>query len=372
MFTEPKIISNEQLSTRAYIIYYYNGKRYREYNGKRLNLDLNPNYCKTLRDKNRLLSSLQYEFKKALNSGWSPLQDISRQRTSFGDGIKEILDDKLSSEYSRTYKRDLETVYKQLIAFLPKQLLNNTVADIDRSHFEKFLNQFKSSNRHYMNKRRSLSVFFTGMIKKGYTTINPALDTDRLKVKSVLHEPYTSSELKAILGYLKLHYPNLYLCCLMTYGCLLRPHQEIRLLKKRHFDDNLTRISLSGKENKSGRIRSTFVPEYVKHELDLKLRDAQNGDVNIFTLEEVPFNDDYFKTQWSRAKTEMLKIKLIRKGQTIYSFRHSGAIAVYKKTKDIHILQQVLQHSDMAVTLNYLRGLGEVSDERLKDVLPEL
>ena len=223
-----------------------------------------------------------------------------------------------------------------------------------------------------MNKRRSLSVFFTGMIKKGYTTINPALDTDRLKVKSVLHEPYTSSELKAILGYLKPHYPNLYLCCLMTYGCLLRPHQEIRLLKKRHFDDNLTRISLSGKENKSGRIRSTFVPQYVKDELDLKLSDALNRDVNIFTLEEVPFNDDYFKTQWSRAKTEMLKIKLIRKGQTIYSFRHSGAIAVYKKTKDIHILQQVLQHSDMAVTLNYLRGLGEVSDERLKDVLPEL
>ncbi|WP_316808073.1 site-specific integrase [Pedobacter agri] len=372
MFTEPKIVSNDQLKSRAYIIYYYNGIRYREYNGKRLNLDLNPNYCTNLNDKNRLLTTLQYEFKRALNSGWSPLQDLSRQRTKFVDGMKVVLDDKLSSEYSRTYKRDLETVYKQLIAFLPKHLLNNTVADIDRSHFEKFLNQFKSSNRHYMNKRRSLSVFFTGMIKKGFTTVNPALDTDRLKVKSVLHEPYSPTELKEILNYLKIHYPNLYLCCLMTYGCLLRPHQEIRLLKKRHFDYELTRITLSGKENKSGRIRSTFVPLYVKLELESRLINIDNGDVNIFTLDEVPFNDDYFKTQWSRAKTEMLKIRLIRKGQTIYSFRHSGAIAVYRKTKDIHILQQVLQHSDMAVTLNYLRGLGEVSDERLRDVLPEL
>ncbi|WP_231465346.1 site-specific integrase [Pedobacter sp. Leaf132] len=371
MFTEPKIVSNDKLKSRAYVIFYYNGKRYREYNGKRLNLDLNPNYSKTLKDKNRLLSALRFAFQKALDSGWSPLKDMSKLRATFGEGLIEVLNDKLSSEYSRTYKRDLETLHKQLTEFLPKHLMGSIVADIDRSYFEKFLNQFKSSNRHYMNKRRSLSVFFTGMIKKGYTTLNPALDTDRLKVKSVLHEPYSSSELKAILGYLKVHYPNLHLCCLMTYGCLLRPHQEIRLLRKSHFNDDLTRISLSGKENKSGRIRSTFVPQYVKDELEIKLSDA-DGDDNIFTLDKLPFNDDYFKTQWSRAKTEMLKIRLIRKGQTIYSFRHSGAIAVYKKTKDIHILQQVLQHSDMAVTLNYLRGLGEVADERLRDVLPEL
>lgn len=48
----------------------------------------------------------------------------------------------------------------------------------------------------------------------------------------------------------------------------------------------------------------------------------------------------------------MLKLGLIEKDQTLYSFRHTAVVNVYKKTKDLHILQQLLQHSNMIVTLN--------------------
>ncbi|GGC75302.1 hypothetical protein GCM10011387_31280 [Pedobacter quisquiliarum] len=85
-----------------------------------------------------------------------------------------------------------------------------------------------------------------------------------------------------------------------------------------------------------------------------------------------PYNVSYLNTQWSRAKAKMFNIGLIQKDQTIYSFRHTAAVNVYKKTKDLHILQELLQHSNMVVTLNYLRGLGEVNDERLKEFMPEL
>jgi integrase len=57
-------------------------------------------------------------------------------------------------------------------------------------------------------------------------------------------------------------------------------------------------------------------------------------------------------------------------GQTLYSLRHSGAIAVYEKTKNIKILQTVMGHSDMATSLTYLRGL-EVNELDVA-VLPEL
>ena len=68
----------------------------------------------------------------------------------------------------------------------------------------------------------------------------------------------------------------------------------------------------------------------------------------------------------------MLKLKLVLKNHTLYSFRHTAVVNVYRKTKDLHILQQMLQHSNMIVTLNYLRGLGEVNDEQLKNSMPEL
>ena len=63
---------------------------------------------------------------------------------------------------------------------------------------------------------------------------------------------------------------------------------------------------------------------------------------------------------------------ILQKDQTIYSFRHTAAVDVYNRTKDIHIIQQLMGHSTMIVTLNYLRGLGELNSQQLKDALPVL
>ena len=51
-------------------------------------------------------------------------------------------------------------------------------------------------------------------------------------------------------------------------------------------------------------------------------------------------------------------------GQTLYSFMHTVAIAVYEKIKNIKILETVMGHSDMAVSLTYLRGL-EINEPEL-------
>ncbi|WP_316818865.1 site-specific integrase [Pedobacter nyackensis] len=372
MFTEPKIVTSDDLNTRSYITFYYDEVRYREYNGKKLNLDISPNYAKTVKEKNRLLLNLQHEFTKALNSGWSPVKVKALKFTSLKDGLNQILINKLASDYSKTYKRDLEKVYNQFIAHLPTSILNQAPKYLTYSDVEGFFNQFRSSNRHYMNKRTTLSVFFSEMQRKELISANLIARTPRAKAKAVLHETFTNDELKQVLGYLESHYPNLHLCCLITYGCFLRPHREVRSLNLNHFRNDYAEIHLSGYENKSGKIRKVFVPEYIRVILRIRLQNVEDGKANIFTLTEQPFNDDYFKTQWSRAKAEMTKAGIIKPLQTIYSFRHTAAVNVYRKTKDLHILRQLLGHSDMIVTLNYLRGLGESDNDHLRDVMPEL
>ena len=67
----------------------------------------------------------------------------------------------------------------------------------------------------------------------------------------------------------------------------------------------------------------------------------------------------------SQAKTEKEL-----KGITLYSWRHTGAIKVFEKTGSLLKLQQVMGHSDMKVSLTYLRGL-EVKQLDVED-LPEL
>lgn len=68
----------------------------------------------------------------------------------------------------------------------------------------------------------------------------------------------------------------------------------------------------------------------------------------------------------------MIKCILITAKQTLYSFGHTAVIQIYRRTKDLNIIQQLLGHSNMIVTLNYLRGLGEANNEELRGVMPEL
>ena len=87
----------------------------------------------------------------------------------------------------------------------------------------------------------------------------------------------------------------------------------------------------------------------------------------MFTGKKEPYNPDYFKTLWTRYKR---KSKLIEKDQTLYSFRHTGAIQVYEKTGSLTKLQQVMGHSSLQVSLTYLRGL-EVKQLDAED-MPQL
>ncbi|MDA9148111.1 hypothetical protein N9N81_02040 [Schleiferiaceae bacterium] len=77
-------------------------------------------------------------------------------------------------------------------------------------------------------------------------------------------------------------------------------------------------------------------------------------------------NPSYFKGIWSKYKRQS---ELLSDKQTLYSFRHIGAIRVFEKTGSLLKLQQVMGHSDLKVSLTYLRGL-EVKELDVED-LPE-
>ncbi|NBS19444.1 MAG: hypothetical protein EBS74_06625 [Flavobacteriia bacterium] len=47
----------------------------------------------------------------------------------------------------------------------------------------------------------------------------------------------------------------------------------------------------------------------------------------------------------------------IKENQTLYSFRHSGAIDIFKRSGSITKLQKAMGHSSINVSLTYLRGL---------------
>jgi len=162
-----------------------------------------------------------------------------------------------------------------------------------------------------------------------------------------LHKPI--SDVSGVLELVKSYNNNLHICCLLTYGCLLRPHQEIRLLKWGDFSDDLSHIRLSGGSVKSKRNRVVPVPLYVRSEL---AKGPSNH--NIFSGSEKPYNKSYFSLVWKRFKR---LYKEIDGNVTLYSYRHTGAIDIFKRTGSITKLQKAMGHSSINVSLTYLRGL---------------
>jgi integrase len=145
----------------------------------------------------------------------------------------------------------------------------------------------------------------------------------------------------------------------------------VRKLTAGHFKKDISEIHLSGSENKGRKVRVVYVPDYVKQELEQLLPYLKPTD-NIFSKDLQPYNEAYFNTAWTRAWRKMHQLGMVEKYHTIYSFRHTAAVDVYRRTKDVNLLKSLLGHSSILVTLKYLRGLGEYNEEVLKDAAPRL
>lgn len=370
MFTEPRIVLNKDLKKRAYVSFYFNGVNHKIYTGNKIGLDIYPNNAKNYRDRKRLVEQLQTEISIRLKDGrFNPDNKIIDYKSRVI--INEALQRKLSDNLSKSYKTDLRLVVRAFLKHLSKDVSENSIFEMRTKHIEDFLNSYNTSNTNYMNKRTNLMAIFSEISRIVEKDINIVRKVKRKKILAKLHETYTNEELRFYFDYFERTNPHLFLCCLLVYGTFLRPHNEIRLLTKKHFNKDYSVITLSGFENKSGVIRTVNVPQFVQEKVK-PILDCINKEDNLFSLIPQPFNDDYFRTLWTRAKKIMLKEGIIRKEQTMYSFRHTAAVNVYKKTKDLHILQQLLGHSDMIVTLKYLRGLGVHNTEELRNVMPEL
>jgi len=374
MYSEPSIHIPAN-GGRSYVEVYIDGERHRLYNGKALGIKCNPNRSKPKVKKEKELTNLVYELRKNLEKGWRPNVNPAKPRRGILPAGKafELLKDKIEQEdISDTYKRDLLAINDDLLSYLTDYKLGKVpVGQLDADYLEEFLQRYATSTTNHMNKRRTLSALFlrlnTYKILKG----NPTQETQKQKVAEPLNMPFRKDKIKEVLQRIKERHPKLYLCCLLMYGCLLRPHQEVRQLRRGSFDETLSKISLGGRNNKSRRNRTVLVPEYVQAELKAQGVHILADDMNIFSGTGSAYNKHYFSTAWGRVAEQLLKKGLITKEHTLYSFRDTAAVEVYLKTKDPFKVQKAMGHSSLRVTLVYLRSLGLIIDTSLDD-LPEL
>ena len=347
--------------TEYLISFWSDNKRFRFSNGQPIDINLSPNIF-PLKDRIRQAEVLCSAYTLAIKDGWRP-SSLLVQAIIIKDIAKRTLKRKLSLDYSISYKKDLTYTERLWSDFTQSNSLSNKpIKDLKMDMIRDFIYQYAPSPASMVNLKSNISA----LLKDELESNGIVLNFSRIKLPKVpqqLHKPL--DDISALLSDIKEFNVSLYLCCLMTYTMLLRPHREVRCLSFSDFNNDFTQVSLSGSKVKSKRNRVVPVPGVVRDELIRRFTGNRNA--NVFTLKEEDYNRDYFKTLWSRYKR---KSHLLEKDQTLYSFRHTGAIRVFEKTGSLLKLQQVMGHSDMKVSLTYLRGL-EVKQLDVED-LPEL
>ena len=332
------------------ITFYVQGKRYRVSNGKKLGFNLHPN---KVPKQERLLvaQELQLRIHQALHDGWGqqPTTEMTFKQAVEGFAFKKAV--------KPTYRLAFDRTRNRLLEYLSTSRSGKaSLSQITTTDCLGFLHSKDFTAASFNTERKHLSSLLSAVLKPLGIT-NPVEAIAPMKETPSLHKPF--DDVQAVLEEIREYNENLWLCCLLTYGCLLRPHQEIRQLTWGDFAEDMSFISLSGQRNKSGRNR--IVP--LNPQIAVHLQPGGHTD-NIFTGCETPFNPDYFKTLWGKYRK---RSKLLQPNQTLYPFRHTGAIEVFKRTGSLTVLQQAMGHASLAVSLGYLRNL-EVPMLKVEDM----
>ena len=338
---------------KSFVNVYLEGKRFRFWNGKAIGIKL---------DAIENVELLKSAYQIKLLEGWRPKPRVIKikpkvKAITFQELLEKKLSDFQKQDYSFHYKRDCKWVLSQWSQFSSKRRLSKlTIEQITKEDIEDFIMQPKWKAKTQRNVLINFKTLTRGVKVAGLSDIKIR------RGKSELHKPI--KDVKSLLDDIRVYNRNLYLTCLMTYGCLLRPHQELRLLSWDDIDLDRGIISLSGKRNKSGKNRIVPIPNYV---IDALKKEEKGEGINLLSQSNKPFNRDYLSLLWSRYKQQSTALKA---GVTLYSFRHTGAIKVFEKTGSLLKLQQVMGHSELTTSLIYLRGL-EIKQLEVDD-LPEL
>ena len=274
---------------KVFVSFYINQKRYRLYNGKRIGSTTSPNNY-PVDQRFSIGNLLAAEVFKYLTEGGVlkkyKSDTVITGKQSDREFLTRALNNKLSGNYSKKYNEMLKHVYRLTIQEMKgDNLTSSNISDI--------LLKYKSGVS-YNTTRRHLNVLINEAVQLGMNH-HPLKNIKSKRAKASLHKSLSNA--KYLLDEIKQYNRNLHLCCLLTYGCLLRPHREIRELTWGDFTSDLSYIKLSGDRNKSGRNRIVPVPSYIR---EILIKGESNN--NIFTNSIKPPNPYYFKTLWSRFK----------------------------------------------------------------------
>lgn len=292
------------------------------------------------------------------------------------EAIKYFLDQSkptLEQNTFESYKRHLD----HLINYLNRhQNQNLTLEQLDIQTAYQFTDELitvvNHGNRTRNNVKDSCSIFINYFKKRRILTENPFEEISKLRTISKKYTAISKEHVKQLLAkFQETGQHQLALFCYFEYYAAIRPNKELRLLKISDlFDQTIAVPADTAKSKEKEHVR--LAPPLEKKIQEHKLREYP-GDYFVFSKNGLPGPTHNGKKYQYLRHREMLKsLNLDHLNYDIYSWKHSGVIALFLATKNLELVRQHCRHKDVATTIKYLRDLGQFTDYDEINKFPEI
>ena len=229
--------------------------------------------------------------------------------------------------------------------------------------------QLYKSGTTYNNYLESYCALFNDATNMNFLKNNPFKNIKKVKESPQSKKPFTINQITYLKGVILDKNPQLWFSCQLLYYCFIRPKEQ-RFLCVGDIDFQNYKILMRGDISKNGKTQWVNIPKPFRPQIDA----LQNYTLTnyIFTKHGIPgpilTPVNYLNNQ---HKKFMVK-PLFTLEYSLYSWKHTGAIAAVKSGINVKELQLQLRHSSLDEVNEYLKNMGVDDCEGIINLFPKI
>jgi len=180
---------------------------------------------------------------------------------------------------------------------------------------------------------------------------------------------FQSHQAKRIRDYLSTTDPTLLLFCEFVFYCFIRPRSELRYLRVSdiHFKDRI--IQISAKVSKNKQAQPVLIPDAFFPSLAHLQEEPPNRYLFPGKKEGKPIG---YNTLGNRFTKVLEHLGFNTAEYSVYSWKHTGAVELYRATGDLLGLQEQLRHHSLDQVKEYLRQLHITDFSNIRKKFPPM
>ncbi len=217
--------------------------------------------------------------------------------------------------------------------------------------------------------RRTFNQAFNFCVRKKTMSKNPFEGTERVSGSSDSKMPFTKTQAH----FVKSKMPEeLWAAARWLYYCFIRPG-ELRQIRVGELDLDEGKILVKSDISKNRKSEWVIVPAALMKELAPLC--LYQYDPTWFLIGEngLPSETTVGFNFWSNRHLKLLKaLNFDTKQYSLYSWKHYGVYRLAKATKDYRAVQLQCRHHSLDMTVRYLRKIGIMEYNNIRDDFPEV